>query len=215
MKRIIATAPSEPAKVSCATSVPNLFLPYYTISRSGILRSGRRVSRRPLPHRCLACGGTPHPLQGGGGQQIRHPTSRMSNVKGKGIHRAPHMAFPTRAAPVCNKLFYNLGSKYSRFYHHCPIGMRIRQFSAIFTTNCIATTYIPPAFYSPFKTRQKATERASFCHETGMFAPRKWVSCPQQLHQLSPKSGASAHRNPHIHVRNHAFCLCQTLKQDF
>ena len=104
---------------------------------------------------------------------------------------------------MCNKLFYNLDSKYSRFCNQPPIGMRIRQFLAISTTCYIAATYILCTIPTTFKILQKATKAASFCHKTGVFAPRKWVSCQQQLHELSPKSGASARKKPHARIRNH------------
>ena len=81
--------------------------------------------------------------------------------------------------------------------------MRIRQFLAISTTCYIAATYILCTIPTTFKILQKATKAASFCHKTGVFAPRKWVSCQQQLHELSPKSGASARKNQHARIRNH------------
>ena len=116
---------------------------------------------------------------------------------------------------VCNKLPYNLGSKYSRFCHWLPIGTQKRCFLAIFTINCNTATYIPHMLSTPRKTRQKTTKNALFCPKTHVFALRKPPVCPPQLHELSPKSGASAPQNPYIRAQNHAICLCKILERDF
>ena len=122
---------------------------------------------------------------------------------------------PPKATSVCNKYFYNFGAKYSRFRHRSPMGMRKRQFLFIFTTICNAATYILHAISPSPQTLQKAMETALFCLKTRMFALRKWVVCASQLHELSPKSGASAPQNPHIRTICRTICHCQASKTRF
>ncbi len=134
-----------------------------------------------------------------------------SNVAVGDVRHVAHC--PTHI--VCNKFLYNLGAKYSRFCQRLPIGTQKRCFSAIFAINCNTTTYTQHILFTPRRTRQKATEMASFCPKTRVFAPRKWVVCTSQLHELSPKSGASAPQNPYIRTQNYAIGLRKILKRDF
>ena len=119
------------------------------------------------------------------------------------------------ATSVCNKYFYNLGAKYSCFRHWSPMGMRKRQFSVIFPTACNAMIYVLRIISSSPQTLRKATQVASFCLKTRMFALRGWVVCASQLHELSPKSGASAPQNPHIRTICRTICHCQASKTRF
>ena len=123
--------------------------------------------------------------------------------------------YPPSAMSVCNKYFYNLWAKYSRFRHWSPMGIRKRQFSVISPTACNAMTYVLRIISSSPRTLRKATQVASFCLKTRTFALHGWVVCAPQLHELSPKSGASALQNPHIRAIRHAICHSRTSKTRF
>ena len=76
-------------------------------------------------------------------------------------------------------------------------------------------TYVLRIISSSPRTLRKATQVASFCLKTRTFALHGWVVCAPQLHELSPKSGASALQNPHIRAIRHAICHSRTSKTRF